>query len=107
ILERLGYAVVARTNSLDAMEEFQEKPDEFDLVITDQVMPNMTGTELARGIVSIRKDMPIILCSGFPEQVCHEELASIGIKHFIMKPVSRQELTSVVHEILESENIPV
>ena len=107
ILERLGYAVVARTNSLDAMEEFQEKPDEFDLVITDQVMPNMTGTELARGILSIKKDMPIILCSGFPEQICHEELMSIGIKHFIMKPVSRDELTSIVHEILENENIPV
>ena len=107
ILDRLGYHVVARTNSLDALEEFQEKPEEFDLVITDQVMPNMTGTELAREILSIRKDLPIVLCSGFPEQICQEELMSIGIKHFIMKPISRQELSSIVQEMLNNESIPV
>jgi CheY-like chemotaxis protein len=107
ILERFGYTVVARTNSLDALEEFQEKPDEFDLVITDQVMPNMTGTELAREILAIRKNLPVILCSGFPEKICREELASIGIKHFIMKPISRQELASIVHEILNNESVSV
>ncbi len=107
ILERLGYKVVARTNSLDALEEFQEKPDEFDLVLTDQVMPNMTGTELAREILSIRKDLPVILFSGFPEQICHEELMGIGIKHFIMKPISRQELSSLVQEILNGESVSV
>ncbi|MBN1974416.1 MAG: PAS domain-containing protein [Sedimentisphaerales bacterium] len=107
ILERLGYAVVARTNSLDALELFQEKPDEFDLVITDQVMPNITGTELAGEIFAVRKDMPVILCSGFPERICHEELVRIGIKHFMMKPVSRQELTEIVQEIFNNENISV
>jgi len=80
ILERLGFDVIAKTSSIDALEAFQEEPDEFDLVITDQVMPNMTGTQLARSLISIRPDIPVILCSGFPEDVSTEELKSIGIK---------------------------
>jgi signal transduction histidine kinase/CheY-like chemotaxis protein len=107
ILERLGYEVVAETNSLDALEQFQEKPDEFDLVITDQVMPNMTGTELAGEIFAIRQNMPVILFSGFPEQICREELKRIGINHFIMKPVNRQELTEIMQEILNPESAAV
>ncbi len=107
MLERLGYEVVAETNSLDALEQFQEKPDEFDLVITDQVMPNMTGTELAEKIFAIRQNMPVILFSGFPERICHEELQRIGIHHFIMKPINRQEFTTLIQEILNPESVPV
>jgi two-component system cell cycle sensor histidine kinase/response regulator CckA len=107
MLERLGYEVVAETNSLDALEQFQEKPDEFDLVITDQVMPNMTGTELAEKIFTIRQNMPVILFSGFPERICHEELQRIGIHHFIMKPINRQEFTTLIQEILNPEIVPV
>ena len=107
ILERLGYEVVAETNSLDALEKFQEKPDEFDIVITDQVMPNMTGTELITEVLSIRQDMPVILCSGFPERICQEELQRIGIKHFIMKPISRQELSGIIQELLNPEPVAV
>ena len=107
ILTRLGYEVVSKTNSLDALKEFQEKPDEFDLILTDQVMPNMTGTQLSSAIISIRPDIPIILCSGFPEKICTEELNSIGIKQFIMKPVSRQVITSAVESALNKENVPV
>ncbi|MBN2588922.1 MAG: PAS domain S-box protein [Sedimentisphaerales bacterium] len=107
ILERLGYEVVAETNSLDALEQFQEKPDEFDLVITDQVMPNMTGTELAEKMFAIRQNIPVILFSGYPERICHEELKRIGINHFIMKPINRQELTTIIQEILNPESVPV
>jgi PAS domain S-box-containing protein len=105
ILDRLGYKVVTRTNSLDALEEFQEKPEEFDLVITDQVMPNMTGTELAKEMLSIKKDLPVILCSGYPEQIKLEELEKIGIRQFIMKPINRQELTEKVQELLNFEKV--
>lgn len=107
ILERLGFAVVAKTSSLDALEAFQEKPDEFDLVITDQVMPNMTGTQLARDLISIRPDIPVILCSGFPENVCLDEVESIGIKKFIMKPISREEIAKVVRAVLDARQMPV
>ncbi len=107
ILERLGYKVVAETNSLDALEQFQEKPDEFDLVITDQVMPNMTGTELAEKMFAIRQNIPVILFSGFPERICQEELKRIGINHFIMKPINRQEFTTLIQEILNPAVVPV
>jgi len=107
ILERLGFAVVAKTSSLDALEAFQEKPDEFDLVITDQVMPNMTGTQLARDLMSIRPDIPVILCSGFPESVSLDEVERVGIKKFIMKPISREEIANVIRGVLDARHMPV
>ena len=107
ILERLGFTVIAKTNSLDALETFQEKSDEFDLVITDQVMPNITGTQLAEKILSIRPDIPVILCSGFPENVSLEEVENIGIKKFITKPIGREEIAKVVRAVLDKKHIPV
>jgi PAS domain S-box-containing protein len=107
ILERIGFVVVAKTNSIDALEAFQEKPDEFDLVITDQVMPNMTGTELAEKLISIRADIPVILCSGFPDKICPDELKRIGIKEFIAKPISKQEIAAIVRTVLDGKEIKV
>jgi CheY-like chemotaxis protein len=107
ILERDGYTVVAKTNSIDALETFQEKPDEFDLVITDQVMPNMTGTQLAEKMIAIRGDIPVILCSGFPEKICPEELNNIGIKEFIAKPIGKQEIVAIVKKVLDEAKITV
>jgi len=106
-LERLGYAVVTRTSSIDALEVFQERPDEFSLVITDQVMPNMTGTQLAEKLIAIRPDIPVILCSGFPDNVSPEELKRIGIKEFIAKPVGRQEIAAIVQRVLEKKEVAV
>jgi PAS domain S-box-containing protein len=105
ILERLGFDVVAKTSSIDALEVFQEEPDRFDLVITDQVMPNMTGTQLAGKLISIRPDIPVILCSGFPENVCPEELKSIGIKEFIAKPISKQEIATIIRKVLDKSSV--
>jgi two-component system cell cycle sensor histidine kinase/response regulator CckA len=107
ILARLGYAVVAKTSSLDALEVFQEKPDEFDLVITDQVMPNLTGMQLAQKLISIRSDIPVILCSGFPESVCLEDVESIGIKKFIMKPIGKETIAKIVRAVLDGSPMPV
>jgi nitrogen-specific signal transduction histidine kinase/CheY-like chemotaxis protein len=105
ILERLGFDVVAKTSSTDALEAFQEEPDKFDLVITDQVMPNMTGTQLAQELISLRPDISIILCSGFPENVCPEELKSIGIKEFFMKPISREEIAVIIRAVLDKNSV--
>jgi len=107
ILERLGYAVVAKTNSIDALETFQEKPDEFDLVITDQVMPNMTGTQLAEKLIAIRPEVSVILCSGFPEKISPEELKNIGIKEFIAKPIGKQEIAAIIRKVLDEAKVTV
>ena len=106
-LERLGYSVVAETSSIDALETFQERPDEFDLVITDQIMPNMTGTHLAEELIAIRPDIPVILCSGFPENISPEKLRRIGIKEFIAKPVSRQKIAAIIQTVLEKKEMTV
>ena len=107
ILERLGYVVVTKTNSIDALEVFQKNPDKFDLVITDQIMPNMTGTQLSEKLIAIRPDIPVILCSGFSENVSPEEIKRIGIREFIPKPISRWEITSIIQAILEKRETVV
>ena len=105
ILDRLGFEVIARTSSIDALETFKAEPDKFDLVITDQVMPDMTGTQLAEKLISIRPDISIILCSGYPENVSSGQLESIGIKEFILKPVTRQEIAKIIRRVLYKSTV--
>jgi two-component system cell cycle sensor histidine kinase/response regulator CckA len=106
MLERLGYTVVAKTSSIDALETFQEEPDQFDLVITDQVMPNLTGTQLSKELIGIRPDIPVILCTGFGEDVSPETVESMGIKKFVMKPLSKHKIATIIREVLDRKKIP-
>jgi len=99
---RLGYQVVSRYSSIDALEAFRAQPGKFDLVITDQTMPRMTGIHLARELLSIRPDIPVILCTGFSDLVAEEEARLIGIKRFIMKPIILRELSEVVRDVLDN-----
>jgi two-component system cell cycle sensor histidine kinase/response regulator CckA len=101
VLERLGYTVETRTNSLEALEVFRSDPYGLDLVITDMTMPQMTGKELARQIMNIRQDVPVILCSGFSEQMDEEKAAKLGIRAFVMKPVVRSELAQIIRKVLD------
>ena len=101
-LERLGYHVKVRTGSIDALELFQAAPDKFDLVITDMTMPNMTGTQLAKKLLAIRPDIPIIICSGFSEIMDEQEVKKLGIRGFVMKPVVKKELAKKIREVLDS-----
>ncbi|MBW2018772.1 MAG: PAS domain S-box protein [Deltaproteobacteria bacterium] len=101
MLERLGYEVIPRTSSIEALESFRERPDHFDLVITDQTMPNMTGTELAKELMRIRPDIPIILCTGFSEVITPEKAMAMGIREFIMKPLMTRDLAESVRRVLD------
>ena len=101
MLERLGYEVVTRTSSLEALEAFRAQPDSFDLVITDQTMPNLTGVGLAKELIQIRPDMPIILCTGFSEQTSPEKAVAMGIREFLLKPIIRRELAEAVRRALD------
>lgn len=82
ILERFGYAVTAMTDSGEALAQIRTHPDRFDLVITDQTMPKMTGAELAQEILYIKPEMPIILCTGYSSVVSEEAALAIGIKRY-------------------------
>jgi PAS domain S-box-containing protein len=100
VLERLGYTVVAKTDSLEALDLFREDPRAFDLVITDQTMPRMTGIRLAEALLLIRPDMPIILCTGFSETVDADGANALGIRQFLMKPFSIAEISETVRKAL-------
>jgi len=101
LLTSLGYDVTGRTSSLEALELFRVKPDRFDLVITDMTMPNMTGLDLASEMMSIRPDLPIILCTGFSEMISKEKATSIGIRQFIMKPVAIKSLAKTIRKVVD------
>jgi len=103
MLERLGYSVVAKTSSLDALEVFKVQPDQFDLVITDQTMPNMAGVDLAKELMRIRPEIPIILCTGFSEVISAEEAKALGIREFVMKPFATRLLAETTRRALDSK----
>jgi two-component system cell cycle sensor histidine kinase/response regulator CckA len=102
-LENLGYHVVTETSSIKALELFREQPDEFDLVITDQTMPHMTGERLAEQIMEIRPDIPVILCTGFSSRITEERAKAMGIREFLMKPLVMRHLTKAVRKVLDNK----
>jgi len=103
MLERLGYEVTTRTSSIEALELFRIKPDQFDLVITDMTMPQMTGDRLARELMQIRPDIPIIICTGYSERITEGKAKGMGIKAFVMKPLVMRDLANTVRKALGNE----
>jgi len=100
MLERLGYEVVACSSSLEALETFRAAPRRFDLVITDQTMPYLTGEALVRTLRDIRPDVPIILCTGFSHSLDAQKAQALGINAFLMKPWQGDDLARAVREAL-------
>jgi PAS domain S-box-containing protein len=101
ILENLGYRVTACNSSIEALETFQMAPNSFDLLITDMTMPKMTGDRLAKKIQSIRPDIPIIICTGFSERIDRDRADAMGVKGFLMKPVSKSKMGTTVRTVLD------
>ena len=103
ILERYGYKVTAVTNTIEALEIFHGDPDAFDLVITDQTLPSMTGANLATQLRLIRPNIPIILTSGYSEVITPEKAREIGICEYIMKPFFARDLAKIIRRVLDQE----
>jgi CheY-like chemotaxis protein len=101
ILEQLGYMVTPETDSLRALEIFRSRPEEFDLVITDYTMPELTGTDLSKEIRRTRVDIPIILCTGFSEKITAEVAADLGVE-LVMKPFSMKQISQSVRKVLRA-----
>ena len=100
MLQRLGYQVVAVTDSREALDIFLSKPREFDLVITDYTMPRLTGTDLARAIRRTRADIPIILCTGFNHKTSESDMAELGVS-VIMKPYDMRQMAKLIRTVLD------
>jgi signal transduction histidine kinase/ligand-binding sensor domain-containing protein/ActR/RegA family two-component response regulator len=101
MLERLGYEVQGISNPIDALETFREKPNRFQLVISDLTMPHMTGLQLTEEIKKINPDTPIILCSGYSASLTAEQIDALGISAFVMKPIVKSKLAQVVRQVLD------
>jgi YesN/AraC family two-component response regulator len=98
--------VTALTNPQDALELFAREKESIDLVITDHTMPKMTGVQLAEKILQLKEDVPIILMTGYSSSTNEQKAAARGIKGFLLKPVSREELAQTVRSLLDGENLP-
>jgi CheY-like chemotaxis protein len=103
VLQRLGYDVVSRTSPIEAFELFKAKPDYFDLVITDQTMPGMTGDVLARELIRIRPGIPVIICTGYSQVIDDERAKRRGVKASVMKPILINEIAGAVRKVLDDE----
>jgi PAS domain S-box-containing protein len=103
MLRSLGYDVVGRTGSLEALEAFRAGPEAFDLVITDMTMPGLTGMELAKELTAIRPDVPIILCTGFSELIDGKKVAEARIREFVLKPYATRHFAATIRKALEGK----
>ena len=93
------------TDSADALRSFTLSPDDFDLVITDMTMPNMSGAAMSRRLLTVRPDLPIIMCTGFSATFDSEKAAALGVRAFLMKPVRREQLLETVRAALDGRTI--
>lgn len=100
LLTRLGYTTTVYTSSLEALEAFRATPQQFDLVITDQTMPHLTGEKLAQELRRIRPEVPIILCTGFSHAMTPHKAQSQGLNAFLSKPLELRDLAEAIRTVL-------
>lgn len=100
-LERLGYEVASCGDPRDALATFEEDPDAWDIVVTDQTMPGLTGIELGRRMLELRPGLPVLLCTGFSETVTEETARAAGMAAFLTKPIDPDRLARTVRGVLD------
>jgi PAS domain S-box-containing protein len=101
MLQLLGYRVTAINDSREALDRFQRAPHAFDLVITDMTMPGMTGDELSRRLLEIRSDIPIVICTGYSENIDADSIRSMGLAGLFYKPLIMKDLAHQIRSILD------
>lgn len=102
-LARLGFVVTGCTDGFRALEMFAADPDAFDIVVTDQTMPHLTGFEMASKLLSIRPDLPIIMTTGYSDQLQDMDLSAAGICVLLPKPLKMRRLAEVIREMMNAE----
>jgi CheY-like chemotaxis protein len=105
ILEHLGYAVEIHTNSMAALAAVRAKPEAYSLVVTDQMMPGLTGLDFARQIRAIRPDLPIVLITGYTATLTTERVQAMGMSDLLLKPISVATLGTTVHRVLSDARL--
>ena len=105
LLKRLGYTVSAYSRGSEALAAFMEDPAQFDLVVTDQTMPGMTGTELAGRLLAIRPELPIILCTGYSHVINEDSAKAIGIREYALKPLTKASIGQLIRKHLAGSEV--
>jgi len=103
-LQRLGYRVIAHTDSRKALADFAQTPDVFDVIVTDQIMPHMSGVRLTRKIRELRQDIPIILFTGFRDSFNENQAREAGVNEFMLKPSSHRDLGDLIDRLVLRRN---
>ncbi|WP_289020978.1 PAS domain S-box protein [Desulfobacter postgatei] len=101
MLKRSGYEVIGKTSSASALKTFKETPEQFDLVISDIAMPEMSGDQLAQAIKQVRPETPVILCTGHSNRMDENKVKIMGIEAFITKPFQKQDIANTVRNVLD------
>jgi PAS domain S-box-containing protein len=99
-LSQLGYEVHSSDDAVEALKLFQRAPERYDLVITDMTMPKLTGEMLAREILTINPDIPVIMCSGYPDDDIRNRITAAGVKIFLQKPYQMRTLAKAIQQAL-------
>ena len=102
-LERQGFRVAGKTAGKDALADFAANPDAYDILVTDQTMPEMTGIELAAAMLKIRPDLPVILLSGYSKKISEEEIKKLGVREFLHKPFDGKTLVRAIRRVLDDQ----
>ncbi len=102
MISRLGYDVDLKIDSTEALGVFKAGPEKYDLVITDQIMPDLSGEELVKEIRSIRPEIPIILCTGYSTQMDEKKAESLGINAFAYKPIVKKDIAMLIRKVLDT-----
>jgi CheY-like chemotaxis protein len=100
LFERLGYRVSGYTKAPDALAAFRASPDSFDIAVTDYNMPGASGLDVARDLLEVRADLPIVLASGYITDELQAHALQIGVRHLLYKPNTVEELCEVVHRLV-------
>ncbi|MCK5056087.1 MAG: PAS domain S-box protein [Candidatus Aminicenantes bacterium] len=103
LLAELGYEVTALTSSIEALELFRKVPDKFNIVITDFVMPKLTGIQLTREIHSLRPDIPVIICTGYSDVITRHKADSMGVDDVIMKPIDLSRVAKSIRKLIDKK----
>jgi signal transduction histidine kinase/CheY-like chemotaxis protein len=105
MLENLGYKVTIKSDSMSALEEFKKDPEKYSLLVTDQSMPNISGTELSTMMKEINPGLKVIVITGYSESLSEEVLMQCGISEVILKPMILNDFSKVIRRVLDTTNI--
>jgi DNA-binding NtrC family response regulator len=100
VLARLGYEAVSFSDSHAALAAFEAAPERFDVVVSDEVMPGLTGTGLARVVHHYRPDLPVVLMSGYSSAILREDALAAGVTELLIKPLLSHEIVATLARVL-------